>query len=75
MTPDPQLADVQSVVSASPTTGNAGQDTVAVTETRVPDDTSKALVLLGIVLAGTGLLVLLLTWWVRRSLGRSCFLR
>ena len=26
--------------------------------------------LLGIVLAGTGLLVLLLTWWLRRDAGR-----
>ena len=33
----------------------------------VADDTSKALVLLGIVLAGTGILVLVLTWLARRT--------
>ena len=66
MTPDPELAGVQGVAGASEAPGGTGQDAVEASSTRSPDDTSKALVLLGIVLAGTGILVLVLTWLARR---------
>ena len=66
VTPDPQVADVQGVAGASPASGGSGQDAVAASSIRSPDDTTKAIVLLGIVLAGTGILILLLTWLVRR---------
>ena len=66
VTPDPQVADVQGVAGASPASGGSGQDAVAPSSVRSPDDTTKAIVLLGIVLAGTGILILLLTWLVRR---------
>jgi len=67
--PDPEVAGIQAVVSASPTPDTSGQDAVEASTVTSHDDTATALVLLGIVLAGTGLLVLSLTWWLRRSSG------
>ncbi len=65
---DPELAVVSGVAAAteSPTAGEQ-QAVAADASVQPPDDTAMALTLLGIVLAGTGLLVLLLTWLVRRS--------
>ncbi len=54
------------MADATPTPDAAGQDAVAPSEVRAADDTAMALTVLGIVLAGTGLLVLLLTWLARR---------
>ncbi len=65
-TPDPRFADVQGVAGTSPAPGTGGQEAVAASTTSTTDDATWALTLVGIVLAGTGLLVLLLTWLARR---------
>jgi len=64
--PEPKLAGVEAVGGASPAPDSSGQDAVAAGSIRSEDDTAKALVLLGIVLVGTGILVLALTWLARR---------
>ena|GEM_PF-2363254 len=65
---DPELAVVNDVPTATDSPPDGGQQTVVADAGVQPaDDTAMALTLLGIVLAGTGLLVLLLTWLVRHS--------
>ncbi len=65
-TSEPRFADVQGVAGTTPEPGNGGQEAVATSAPRTTDDTAWALTLVGIVLAGTGLLVLSLTWLARR---------
>jgi len=73
-TPDSETAGVQSVPAATePPSAGASDSAVAESAARSTDDTTKAIVLLGIVLAGTGVLVLLLTWLARR-MSRDPFL-
>ncbi|MCY7419921.1 MAG: hypothetical protein LH650_15800 [Chloroflexi bacterium] len=67
-TADPELAVVNGVPTATESPADGGQQAVAAdASVRASDDTAMALTLLGIVLAGTGLLVLVLTWLVRRT--------
>jgi hypothetical protein len=66
-TAEPRVADIQALpgATADPDTANDAA-MVAAPRPSSDDDTSLALTLLGIVLVGTALLVLLLTWLARR---------
>ena len=65
-TPEPRLADIQGSPAPRRPPGAPDRTRSRPVRPRSPDDTQKAVVLLGIVLAGTGILVLVLTWLARR---------